>query len=309
MRRYDASRLCWRWPSWPIAGSQSKHLWPPFPLRGYFKMNSRIIEPSRAVPALIVAALLGSSGIASADTLVVLPNASSTIVLTVDQQATEQNLSEQLFANTTYSQTSGAGATASGSASIIPSPAISVSASIQNGGNQAIAYQSFSYYFAVSSSVDTTVPVIFTATGMVSPSSTTANVADLEVNSVPGGSLLFLTSACQSAPGGCASRINQPSFAIAQQIMVSTNVAYEVQEDVYALAQSSYQTSSTSTIDPVISFAPGVDTTGLTFEFSENVGNVAAVPEPSTWAMMLLGFAGIGFMAYRRKSKPALMAA
>jgi hypothetical protein len=29
-----------------------------------------------------------------------------------------------------------------------------------------------------------------------------------------------------------------------------------------------------------------------------------AVPEPSTWAMMLLGFAGIGFMAYRRKSKP-----
>jgi hypothetical protein len=36
---------------------------------------------------------------------------------------------------------------------------------------------------------------------------------------------------------------------------------------------------------------------------------VAAVPEPSTWAMMLLGFAGIGFMTYRRKSKPALMAA
>jgi PEP-CTERM motif len=29
---------------------------------------------------------------------------------------------------------------------------------------------------------------------------------------------------------------------------------------------------------------------------------VAAVPEPSTWAMMLLGFAGLGFMAYRRKN-------
>ena len=28
---------------------------------------------------------------------------------------------------------------------------------------------------------------------------------------------------------------------------------------------------------------------------------VAAVPEPSTWAMMLLGFGGIGFMAYRRQ--------
>ena len=31
---------------------------------------------------------------------------------------------------------------------------------------------------------------------------------------------------------------------------------------------------------------------------------VTAVPEPSTWAMLLLGFAGIGFMAYRRKAKP-----
>jgi hypothetical protein len=40
------------------------------------------------------------------------------------------------------------------------------------------------------------------------------------------------------------------------------------------------------------------------------VFNVAsAVPEPSTWAMMILGFAGIGFMAYRRKSRPTLMAA
>jgi PEP-CTERM motif-containing protein len=38
-------------------------------------------------------------------------------------------------------------------------------------------------------------------------------------------------------------------------------------------------------------------------------GNITGVPEPSTWAMMILGFAGIGFMAYRRKSKPALMAA
>ena len=28
-----------------------------------------------------------------------------------------------------------------------------------------------------------------------------------------------------------------------------------------------------------------------------------AVPEPSTWAMMLLGFAGVGFMGYRRKGQ------
>jgi hypothetical protein len=32
---------------------------------------------------------------------------------------------------------------------------------------------------------------------------------------------------------------------------------------------------------------------------------VGAVPEPSTWAMMILGFAGVGFLAYRRKKEGA----
>lgn len=31
---------------------------------------------------------------------------------------------------------------------------------------------------------------------------------------------------------------------------------------------------------------------------------VSAIPESSTWAMMVLGFAGIAFMGYRRKSRP-----
>ena len=47
------------------------------------------------------------------------------------------------------------------------------------------------------------------------------------------------------------------------------------------------------------------------FAFGPALDNVSvtAVPEASTWAMMILGFMGVGFMAYRRKSKPALMAA
>lgn len=35
----------------------------------------------------------------------------------------------------------------------------------------------------------------------------------------------------------------------------------------------------------------------------------AAVPEASTWAMMLLGFAGVGFMAYRRRNQAPALAA
>lgn len=45
--------------------------------------------------------------------------------------------------------------------------------------------------------------------------------------------------------------------------------------------------------------------TGLVTGFNEQV---AAVPEPSTWAMMILGFAGVGFLAYRRR-KGAMLAA
>jgi hypothetical protein len=33
---------------------------------------------------------------------------------------------------------------------------------------------------------------------------------------------------------------------------------------------------------------------------------LTAVPEPATWAMMILGFMGVGFMAYRRKSHSGL---
>jgi hypothetical protein len=35
----------------------------------------------------------------------------------------------------------------------------------------------------------------------------------------------------------------------------------------------------------------------------------AAVPEPSTWAMMIIGFCGLGFMAYRRKQNGSALSA
>jgi PEP-CTERM motif len=55
-------------------------------------------------------------------------------------------------------------------------------------------------------------------------------------------------------------------------------------------------------------FAPGtfVGTLG-TLTITDAV--TTAVPEPSTWAMMLLGFLGLGLMTYRRNSKTALNAA
>jgi hypothetical protein len=65
----------------------------------------------------------------------------------------------------------------------------------------------------------------------------------------------------------------------------------------------------------VLQFTAG----GFTYSFSDSAPNnhlssngtitatiAPAVPESSTWAMMLLGFCGLGFMTYRRKSSATL---
>jgi hypothetical protein len=38
------------------------------------------------------------------------------------------------------------------------------------------------------------------------------------------------------------------------------------------------------------------------YGFAVGTAGVSAVPEPATWGMMILGFFGIGFLAYRRKA-------
>jgi hypothetical protein len=46
-------------------------------------------------------------------------------------------------------------------------------------------------------------------------------------------------------------------------------------------------------------------TTGNTGAIDVSTVSTSSVPEPSTWAMMILGFVGVGFMAYRRKGQAA----
>ena len=50
-------------------------------------------------------------------------------------------------------------------------------------------------------------------------------------------------------------------------------------------------------------------TDGVNGESNGLFGSITAVPEPSTWAMMIVGFAGVGFMAYRRRNQTAALAA
>ncbi len=50
-------------------------------------------------------------------------------------------------------------------------------------------------------------------------------------------------------------------------------------------------------------------TAGPNGESNGLFGSLTAVPEPSTWAMMLAGFAGLGFAGYRRARKTDATAA
>ncbi|SHK60343.1 hypothetical protein SAMN05444321_0014 [Bradyrhizobium lablabi] len=69
-------------------------------------------------------------------------------------------------------------------------------------------------------------------------------------------------------------------------------------------------------IDPSLGLDPNNSTafvTQVTFTgdglFTGTMTAITAVPELSTWAMLILGFAGLGFVSYRRKAKVASMAA
>jgi hypothetical protein len=242
-----------------------------------------------------IASLLGAPAKASP-----LPDAGSNIILTVDGIGTDQ-INQTLTGPTSFSAGNISSSYAIGTAALQPSPYISVAASTGGGPGQAIAYETFSYWFQVSAATNIPISAIFNATGAatVNPQYT-VNSAQLTVDSSLGN--LLTASACGGPIVNCSGLSHNPSFSIATPVTIFANIQYEIQESVYAVAQQGGAASATTYIDPMITFAPGFNANGLSFEFSQNVGNsTSAVPEPSTWAMMILGFFGVGFMAYRRK--------
>jgi hypothetical protein len=56
------------------------------------------------------------------------------------------------------------------------------------------------------------------------------------------------------------------------------------------------------TAGPIVFFT--ASSTNNAFEFDMG----SSVPEPSTWAMMMLGFAGLGYAAFRRSAKAPTLA-
>lgn len=120
-------------------------------------------------------------------------------------------------------------------------------------------------------------------------------------------------------------RVDQQSLPSSAMSVEAWNDFYNnIQAGAYAYDLSTFPLSLSSSYDfavggtgPVFAYAnfhlydpDPVDTHGsLVITHISSVADVtAAVPEPSTWAMMILGFAGIGFMAYRRRNSAILAA-
>jgi len=64
-------------------------------------------------------------------------------------------------------------------------------------------------------------------------------------------------------------------------------------------------TAGTQTLDLSYGFAAMGDAPGYAVTFDTSS---APVPEPSTWAMILIGFAGLGYVSWRRSRAPSLPA-
>jgi hypothetical protein len=93
---------------------------------------------------------------------------------------------------------------------------------------------------------------------------------------------------------------NDPAINITTSVMAINNPENVINLFLDNTAGGGQGEWSSGSIDRALFYSGVVD----------GIGSVTpAVPEPSTWAMLILGFAGVGFMAYRRKSKPSLIAA
>jgi uncharacterized protein YozE (UPF0346 family) len=65
-----------------------------------------------------------------------------------------------------------------------------------------------------------------------------------------------------------------------------------------------FAVGTTESLGERIALNPYPQTNTLSFDFS-----IFVVPEPSTWAMLLMGFAGLGFVGYRRRRRAKPQAA
>lgn len=256
--------------------------------------------------ALLISFTLVAATLASAASAEVLPNA-------VSYEYFGLNYASNIVTNNTvgtldYSGHPGCGGTCSATTQLGSSPSVSATVNevyfdiYRTGGG---AVEARLGYYVKYLNTNGTYNVNLHATDSLSAPDGAGISASLRFG-VAGASITSLNnfSSLTFQEADCLNGCPSPGFAIAtgpfvpdNQVQMVANTLYFLQMDVL-LRPNSSGVQNTGMIDPTFS-----SDFGGQFIFSPGVfAPTSAVPEPSTWAMMILGFAGVGFMAYRRRS-------
>ena len=261
---------------------------------------------SRTSAALVTAcasAAMATLAASRADATVTLPDATSEVIVTLNSTQHSQSITGAAPNHLTIS--GGHGTSATGNMSFSGLPHTTGTASV-HGAPLATNAETFSeYYFEILGPANEQVPsIIISASGGVTQPPASSNSVQLFLGTP--SSTQLIGSACLSPFSGanCAGLPVQANFSIASPFPLALDTPYNIQMNLFVNANTfvgGTSDSQSAFLDPGVTINPLFpDARDFTLAFSPGVGGV---PEPSTWAMMLLGFAGIGFAGYRRSWK------
>jgi len=132
----------------------------------------------------------------------------------------------------------------------------------------------------------------------------------ISVSPLPSGFSLVSTAAGSIAAPPLTSGGANPEFEYAINFSGSSGTVSSLIFTIAGLTTASLESQTYNCTEGCsgtknLFFAVDISNVDGTNTLTGNVGATfsPAVPEPSTWAMMILGFFGVGFMAYRRKNQ------
>jgi hypothetical protein len=211
-----------------------------------------------------------------------------------------------------------------GSGSLISDPTVMLQASANASGLPPInrsgttVQVSIDYFFTVTGGVlGTPVPIVIDSNMITSASpsndANNGNAAEALIRLFGVNSSLHRVSddgaadACAVSPVACA---HPSSFSGGLSLTVASGATEEIVLGVLAAVSADQGGQAFASVDPGIFVDPNfIDASLYSIELSPGVGNglpgtASAVPEPAAWSMLLIGFAGLAGVGYRKAKRP-----